>query len=105
MIYSKQIHKREHISFLTLAMGVMISLTVFGSASSLPIANTLKTWLDYLIGLSTYVVAIAIVFTLYSYFSAKFNWLVGVAVIVIASIIANLYTILDLIGMSVGCTC
>lgn len=105
MNYLTRFHKKEQVSFLTLAMGVMLSLTVLASASSIPIANTLKTWLDYLVGLSYYVVGIAIVFTAYSYFSSKFNWLIGLAVIIIGSLIANLYTILDKLGMSVGCIC
>jgi len=105
MIHSTQLHKRDQVSLLTLSMGVILSFTVFASASAIPIANTLKTWLDYLIGLSYFVVGIGIIFTVYSYFSGRFNWVTGIVIVIIGAVISNLYTILDLIGMSVGCVC
>jgi len=103
MILESKFNQRDEVVSLTLVMGVILSFSVFASATSLPIANTLKTWLDYLVGISYFIVGFGILFSVFGYFSQRFSWVTGVVIVVIGAVISNLYTILDLIGMSIGC--
>lgn len=88
---------------LTIAtLSVALSVTTLASLSGLPIESSLDTYLNMAIRIARFIVGFGIIFTAISFFKGSQMWMLGLGIIMVALIIGNLNTILDLLGMTGG---
>lgn len=81
---------------------LIFSIATFASLSGLPIESNLEKYMEMIIRISRFVVGFGIIFTALTYFKGSQMWMIGFGIIMVALIIGNLDTILNLLGMTGG---
>ncbi len=100
---SKFITKRnKKLLLLVVILMVVISALSFASLSGLPIESNLEKYMGMIIRISRFVVGFGIIFTAFTFFKGSQMWMIGFGIIMVALIIGNLDTILNLLGMTGG---
>lgn len=93
---------KKNLLFLVFILLIIISTISFASLSGLPIESNLEKYLGMVIRISRFVVGFGIIFTAFTFFKGSQMWMIGFGIIMVALIIGNLDTILNLLGMTGG---
>ncbi|WP_289103648.1 hypothetical protein [uncultured Fusobacterium sp.] len=100
-IEGQEVSTRQRI-FLTFLLFFTIGILTYSSLSGLPIEANLTKYLNMVVRIFRFVVAFGIIFTLITFFKGSQMWIMGLGIVFVGMIVANLQTILDLIGLTGG---
>lgn len=100
-IEGQEVSTRQRI-FLTFLLFFTIGILTYSSLSGLPIEANLTKYLNMVVRIFRFVVAFGIIFTLITFFKGSQVWIMGLGIVFVGMIVANLETILDLIGLTGG---
>lgn len=101
-IEGQEVSTRQRIFLTFLLLFFTIGILTYSSLSGLPIEANLTKYLNMVVRIFRFVVAFEIIFTLITFFKGSQMWIMGLGIIFVGMIVANLETILDLIGLTGG---
>lgn len=101
-IEGQEVSTRQRIFLTFLLLFFTIGILTYSSLSGLPIEANLTKYLDMVVRIFRFVVAFGIIFTLITFFKGSQMWIMGLGIVFVGMIVANLQTILDLIGLTGG---
>ena len=101
-IEGQEVSTRQRIFLTFLLLFFTIGILTYSSLSGLPIEANLTKYLNMVVRIFRFVVAFGIIFTLITFFKGSQMWIMGLGIIFVGMIVANLETIRDLIGLTGG---
>ncbi|WP_279119835.1 hypothetical protein [Fusobacterium varium] len=91
-IEGQEVSTRQRI-FLTFLLFFTIGILTYSSLSGLPIEANLTKYLNMVVRIFRFVVAFGIIFTLITFFKGSQMWIMGLGIVFVGMIVANLQSL------------